>query len=185
MEKTFVRARADASGGECQLGGCPSVLRMAYGKRAARGHVAPRSRIPGADGFGVEHGAGLENETGSTPMQRSGKVPNVYPWGPQWPPPRGAGNFASKLTIDDFDHTSPVGSFAANQFSLYDMGGNVFQWCEDSGNSGSRVLRGSSWTAVEPGRLLSSYRGNSPPDTGSNVSGFRCVLAGGGVSASR
>lgn len=129
--------------------------------------------------------AGLENETGSTPMQRSGKVPDVYPWGTQWPPPQGAGNYGSKLKVDDFANTSPVGSFTTNRYGLYDMGGNVFQWCEDIANSGSHVLRGSSWTAVEPRRLLSSYRGNSPPGTGSNINGFRCVLAGAGDSAAR
>jgi len=72
-----------------------------------------------------------------------------------------------------------VGSFRANQVGLYDMGGNVGQWCEDfyDGQSGDRVLRGASWDASSSSDLLSSFRGaDNPADRGDDI-GFRCVLA--------
>ncbi|MCX6907532.1 MAG: bifunctional serine/threonine-protein kinase/formylglycine-generating enzyme family protein [Verrucomicrobia bacterium] len=128
---------------------------------------------------------GLENEIGSTPAERSGKIADVFPWGAQWPPPRGAGNYGWKSNVDDFAQTSPVGSFAANRFGLYDMGGNVFQWCEDfyDGRSGDRMLRGASWFHGDRGHLSSSSRNRKNPDYRNKYHGFRCVLAGGGVSA--
>ncbi|MEI7730356.1 MAG: SUMF1/EgtB/PvdO family nonheme iron enzyme [Verrucomicrobiota bacterium] len=72
------------------------------------------------------------------------------------------GNYSPSLNVDEYENTSPVGRFKANQFGLYDMGGNVWQWCEDfyDGKSSFRMLRGASWGISFPGRLLSSYRFN-------------------------
>jgi formylglycine-generating enzyme required for sulfatase activity len=124
---------------------------------------------------------GLLSETGKTPKEKDGKVKGVYPWGSQWPPLKGAGNYDWRLSADSFERTSPVGSFPANYFGLYDMGGNVWQWCEDgySGAGGSPVVRGGSWTNGDPEFLLSSYRNRDYSYRRGSDSGFRCVLGGG------
>ena len=135
---------------------------------------------------------GLNESSGGTPKSKNGKVAGVYPWGTNWPPPSGAGNYAGSevrsvkwpglwKTIegyrDDYICTSPVGSFTANQFGLYDMGGNVWQWCEDEYSSGSvtRLLRGGAWIVGNPARLLSSFRLDYYTDSRCDNFGFRCV----------
>ena len=79
---------------------------------------------------------------------------------------------------DGYLTTSPVGTFPANTFGLYDMGGNVWQWCEDWFNQKQeeRVFRGGSWGNHGRDDLLLSRRQQHTPDTRGNYIGFRCVL---------
>lgn len=123
--------------------------------------------------------AGLTGEVGATPAARDGKVKGVYPWGKEWPPAIGVGNYADNLTYDDWEKTAPVGSFRPNPQGVYDLGGNVWEWCVDSGDSSqeNRVLRGGSWYGFNAGSLQASYRRYLPPTERKNESGFRIVLA--------
>ena len=67
--------------------------------------------------------AGLSRENGSTPELRDGKVRNVFPWGTEWPPPPGAGNYAviassprrGDRSGDQFAQTAPVGQFQSQR----------------------------------------------------------------------
>ena len=74
---------------------------------------------------------------------------------------------------------APAGSFPANRFGLFDLGGNAEEWCEDWYNSQQkdRVLRGSSWEIFTRGDLLSAKRGVYVPTTRYGSVGFRVVLA--------
>ena len=133
---------------------------------------------------------GLEQEPEDWPARNNGRIKGVYPWGTEWPPPPNAGNFADTAAAayfkqlevlsgchDGFATTSPVGFFAPNRFGLYDMSGNVWQWCEDAWDKHQKlhVARGGSWRTAEPASLLSSSRLAIPDGRDSNL-GFRCVL---------
>lgn len=129
----------------------------------------------------------------NTPAVLSGEVPHVWAWGAEWPPPKGTGNFADTvcgleypnlLTIPDYTDgyatTAPVMSFAPNLYGLYDMGGNVLQWCEDRFDSEKpdRVERGGHYGLGDAngGALLVSARGHHPPRVRTPYTGFRIVL---------
>ncbi len=121
---------------------------------------------------------GLNDEIVGTPNRKDKVVTGVYPWGVEWPPPFGAGNYDPTLGVDLFNCTSPVRTFAPNPAGLYDMGGNVAQWCQDEYFPGSRlrVVRGSGWDAYRRDDLLSSYRNAVLPVSRLDTIGFRCVI---------
>ncbi len=119
--------------------------------------------------------AQLSGESGATPSDRDRKIVGVYPWGNAWPPPAGAGNYENRVSYDRYEHTSPVAMFLPNPNGIYDLGGNVWEWCEDTMGNG-KVVRGGSWQGYEPGLLYSSARKSLPAGERKHDVGFRIVL---------
>lgn len=140
---------------------------------------------------------GLNEDSSGTPETKNEIISGVYPWGTNWPPPRKSGNYAGAEAIgtnwplqlefvadnDGYARTAPVGSFEPNKYGLFDIGGNVWEWCLDLYNDKqeSRVVRGASWADANQNTLLSSHRFRHTPNRRFDFCGFRCVLEEGQV----
>jgi formylglycine-generating enzyme required for sulfatase activity len=147
-------------------------------------------RLPSDHEWSCAVGIGDQESARDTPEAKSGKVPG-FPWGAGFPPPTNKlGNYRDSTVVRKGDDestdlgsyddgallTAPVMNSPANKLGIYDLGGNVWEWCQEaySPTLNSPVLRGGSWDVCYRGSLLSSYR-RPRVDRGSDR-GFRCVV---------
>lgn len=130
---------------------------------------------------------------------RGGLSGATYPWGDDAPDGTQCNLTGNK---DGYEHTAPVGSFPPNGYGLYDMTGNVSEWCLDEWDAGfyanfprqnpiagetianvlsnfanfenPRVLRGGSWNDTVQFMRVATRNWGRSRDTLA-VIGFRCV----------
>lgn len=114
-----------------------------------------------------------------------------YPWGSNWPP--SYGNYADQAATnvftqwsgvdgysDGFPVTCPVEQSGNNEWGLYGLGGNVWEWTMDpvKGKPTNYVIRGASFYESDTRSLQCLNRKlNRPPTAKGNYLGFRLVLA--------
>ena len=126
---------------------------------------------------------------------RGGLSGKRYPWGDDESVARNHANYSGTGGKDQWGGppnggTAPVGSFDSNGYGLYDMTGNVWEWCADwygenyytsplknpkGPDTGQyRVLRGGAWS-FNTSYLRAAYRTYSSPGERNSSTGFRCV----------
>ena len=110
---------------------------------------------------------------------RGGLIGKEYSWGDDESQARNYANYEGVGGKDKWkESTAPIGSFKPNGYGLFDITGNVWEWCQDSPESDkdSKVLLGGSWF-VTTNLLRLPFRNFITPSVRLSYLGFRCVVA--------
>jgi len=155
--------------------------------------------------YPIEHDFSLPSEADWEWAARGGYQGNPYPWGGPYPANQNGcflanfkpqrGNFMADGSL----YPAVVASYNANDYGLYDMSGNVAEWCSDAYNPSAsifssdinpvykynaspddpagrklKIVRGGSWMDIS--KYITVYqRDYQYQDTCTSYIGFRCM----------
>lgn len=117
---------------------------------------------------------------------RGGLKQKLYPWGNKLNPKGNhwaniwQGDFPKVNTAEDgYVSTAPVDAFPQNNFGLYNMAGNVWEWTEDAWAVGTdlKVKKGGSYLCHQSycWRYRCAARSHNTQDSSAGNLGFRCA----------
>ena len=107
---------------------------------------------------------------------RGGLENKEYPWGDNVSLARDYANYERTGGKDKWKYCAPVGGFKPNGYGLFDMAGNVREWCQEWYDSDkiTRGLRGGLWFDSADS-LRVANRSYNDPNNRTDYVGFRCV----------
>lgn len=178
-----------------KYGAIPGLYWRSYSLPGREEHPVVLVTWNDASAYARWAGKRLPTEAEWEKAARGGATGTLYPWGDGLPDGSQC-NFAKNSS--DVPPTTAVKEFSSNRLGVYDLVGNVWQWCADwysddyygtapfsnpagPASGSTRIRRGGSWNVIQSFRLRCANRGAMHPSSPVPNVGFRCAFKKGAM----